>query len=204
LASGVNKQPEELGIVAQSTGDILAFQDANYAVNESRVFAADGGDVLVWSSNGDIDAGRGAKSAISAPAREFSCDLNGVCTRIFPPSIAGSGIRSFVTTEGREPGSIDLFAPAGIVNAGEAGIGAAGNITIGATQVIGADNISFGGVSVGVPVSDSGAGAAALAGISSVASSVAKSAEESATSGLGGEAETQLSVIEVEVIGFGE
>jgi hypothetical protein len=121
----------------------------------------------------------------------------------FPAALSGSGIRSFVTTEGRAPGSIDLFAPAGIVNAGEAGIGSAGNITIGATQVIGADNISFGGVSVGVPVSDFGA-AAALAGVSSVASSVAKSAEESATASVASEAEAHLSVIEVEVLGFGE
>lgn len=203
-AFGITKPPSELGIVAQSVGNVFAFQDRDYAVNESRVFAADGGDVLVWSSNGDIDAGRGAKSAISAPPRQIKCDEKGVCTTTFPAALSGSGIRSFVTTEGRAPGSVDLFAPAGIVNAGEAGIGAAGNITIGATQVIGADNISFGGVSVGVPVSDSGAGAAALAGVSSVASSVAKSAEESATSGLGGEADTQLSVIEVEVIGFGE
>jgi len=41
----------------------------------------------------------------------------------------------------------------GTVNAGDAGIGSAGNITIAALHVVGADNIKLGGTSAGVPVS---------------------------------------------------
>jgi filamentous hemagglutinin len=50
------------------------------------------------------------------------------------------------------PGTVDLFAPSGVINAGDAGIGSAGNIYLGALHVIGADNINFGGTGVGIPL----------------------------------------------------
>ncbi len=56
-----------------------------------------------------------------------------------------------------------LAAPRGVVNAGDAGI-VAGNLTIAATAVLGADNISVTGVAVGVPVDTGGLGAS-LAGV---------------------------------------
>jgi hypothetical protein len=67
VAFGIQKAPSSLGIVAQGTGSVSALAYKDFQVNESRVFAADGGNILVWSTRGDIDAGRGAKTAISAP-----------------------------------------------------------------------------------------------------------------------------------------
>ena len=49
------------------------------------------------------------------------------------------------------PGSVDLIAPAGVVDAGDAGIRASGNLTIAATQVLNAGNIAVGGTSTGTP-----------------------------------------------------
>ncbi len=211
-SSGGGKAPSQLGVVAQRDGDIRALVRDDFLVNQSRVFALDGGDIVIWSSQGNIDAGRGAKTAIAAPPPVVTFDASGNLQVEFPPAIAGSGIRGAVSTPGRSPGDVYLFAPAGVVSAGDAGIGSAGNITIAATEVIGADNIDVGGVSVGVPATDTGSLGAGLGGIGNVASSASKAAEETAASSGEGEEEEassslqqpELHLITVEILGFGE
>jgi filamentous hemagglutinin family protein len=201
------KSPSELGIVAQRDGDIRAVVQDDFLVNRSRVFALDGGDILLWSSEGDIDAGRGAKTALSAPPPRVTVDESGNVIVEFPPAIAGSGIRAAVSTAGREPGNVYLFAPAGVVSAGDAGIGSAGNLTIAATEILGADNIDVGGISIGVPVDTQGL-AAGLTGVSNVAADAARSAEQSAAeTGSAGDntplADQALGFLEVFILGFG-
>ena len=71
---------------------------------------------------------------------------------------------------------VELVAPEGTINAGDAGIGAAGNITLAALHVLGVDNISFGGNAVGVPPLVSNIGVT-LAGVSNVASSATNNAQ---------------------------
>jgi filamentous hemagglutinin family protein len=173
-AFGIRKEPSQLGVVAQSTGSIAALSFSDFQVNESRVFAADGGDILIWSTRGDIDAGRGAKTAISAPPPTVTIDENGRTVLRFPAALQGSGIQTLATSAGVRPGNVDLFAPRGVVNAGDAGI-VAGNLTIAATAVLGANNIQVSGAAVGVPVSTSGL-AAGLSNASSVASGSAQAA----------------------------
>ncbi len=206
---GITKDPSQLGIVAQSTGSVSAYLSQNFEVNESRVFAADGGNILVWSSNGDIDAGRGARAAVSAPPPTISFDANGALVISFPAALTGSGIQALTTTQGRAFGDVDLFAPRGVVNASEAGIQSAGNITIAAVQVLGADNIKAGGTSVGVPTVAAGV-SASLAGAGSSANAASKGASDSAASG-GRNADDgsqslgapSLNMISVEILGFG-
>lgn len=210
-AFGVSKAASQLGIVVQGAGSVGAVAYADFSVNESRVFAADGGDILVWSTRGDIDAGRGAKTAISAPPPTITFDANGNPQVVFPAALAGSGIQTLASSEGLEPGDVDLYAPRGIVNAGDAGI-VAGNLTIGATAVLGADNIQVGGVTVGVPV-DTGGLSASLTGVSTVGSAASDAASDAAAEGArereesaSGESlgESALSWLEVFVIGLGE
>ncbi|MBN8280888.1 MAG: filamentous hemagglutinin family protein, partial [Gammaproteobacteria bacterium] len=202
----VKKQPSDLGIVAQGTGSVRVFADGDVLVNQSRIFTLGGGDILIWSSNGDIDAGRGSKSAISAPPPVIRVDANGQVTVEFSDAIAGSGIRGILTAEDIEPGDVDLIAPSGTVNAGDAGIGAAGNLNIAAPQVIGLDNIQVGGVSAGVPT-DSGV-AAGLTGVSSLSSAVAGAAEAAATDAADDASESladaALGWLEVFIDGFGD
>ena len=95
--------------------------------------------------------------------------------RVTPAALTGSGIQTLATTPGRKPGDVDLFAPRGVVNAGDAGI-VAGNLTIAATAVLGANNITVSGTSVGVPVDTGGLGLS-LAGASNAASGAGKAAE---------------------------
>ncbi len=208
LSFGIQKDPSDLGIVVQSSGDVNALSYRDYQVNESRTFAADGGSILVWSTRGDIDAGRGAKTAISAPPPVISVDPNGQVRVTFPAALSGSGIQTLATSAERKPGNVDLFAPRGVVNASDAGI-VAGNLTIAATAVLGTDNIEVSGVAVGVPVETSGLGAS-LANASSVASSAsaAAAAVVEPAAQQGGEqaslAQAALSWLEVFVVGLGE
>ena len=202
------KAASELGIVAQGKGDINAFVHDDFIVNQSRVFALDSGDILIWSSEGDIDAGRGAKSAIAAPPPEYSFDDNGNLVVTFPPIVSGSGIRTAATI-GNTPGDVFLFAPKGVVNAGEAGIGGT-NVTISATAVLGANNIQIGpgGTGSGVPVGSSGGLAAGLTGASNLGASVSQVAQASADMSKDNKDNddkgVKLGVLSVEVIGYGE
>jgi filamentous hemagglutinin family protein len=208
-AFGLSKAASELGLVAQGRGNVQAVAYGDFEVNESRVFAADGGDILVWSSDADIDAGRGAKTAISAPSPVITYDDSGAPIVTFPPALTGSGIQTLATSDGTEPGDVDLYAPRGIVNAGDAGI-VAGNLTVAATAVLGADNIQVSGVSLGVPVDTGGLGAA-LSGVSAVASGASNAAAMGVDSG-GNDAQQQaaplaeaaMSWLEVFVLGLGE
>jgi filamentous hemagglutinin len=207
IAFGITKSPSQLGIVAQGVGDVSSVSYGNFLVNQSRVFAADGGDILVWSTEGNVDAGRGAKTAISAPAPTITFNAAGQVQTTFPAALQGSGIQALATTPGVSPGDVDLYAPQGVVNASDAGI-VAGNLTIGATAVLGRNNITVSGVSVGVPVDSSGLGAS-LAGTSSVASSAANAAISGADLGNKSEsatplAESALGYLDVFVIGLGE
>jgi hypothetical protein len=204
----VSRKPSDLGIVAQGAGDVRVFTGGDVLVNQSRMFTLGGGDIAVWSTTGDIDAGRGAKSSISAPPPRVVIDAQGNVQVDFGAAVAGSGIRTILTGKGITPGDVDLIAPAGIVNAGDAGIGSSGNINVAAQQVVGLDNIQFGGTSSGVPSETSSLGAA-LSGASaaSTASSAAAtgSVETRETEPQAAPlAQSAMTWLDVFVEGFGE
>ncbi len=83
-------------------------------------------------------------------------------------AVSGSGIGQLLTVRGIKPGIVDLIAPTGVVNAGEAGIRVAGDLNIAAVAVLNVGNIKVGGTSTGVPVSDAGALSGALSGANSL------------------------------------
>ncbi len=224
-SSGISKDPADLGIMAFDLGAIRAIVDGrgpaddrikgDFAVNESRVFTLRGGDILLWSNDGDLDAGRGAKSTVSAPPPQLVFDNSGNL-KLKVVAVAGSGIRALLTDPTIDPASVDvdLFAPRGSINAGDAGIASAGNVTLAAVQVIGADNIQAGGVSTGVPISDAGlSGVSAISGVSDVASTAQEATKSLGESTQKNEQAAQEmkqalanfkpSFISVEVIGFG-
>jgi hypothetical protein len=204
-----SRSASELGIVAQREGSVRIFASDDVLVNQSRVFTLLGGDIAVWSTTGDIDAGRGAKSAISAPPPAVLVDPQGRVTLDFAGAVAGSGIRTIVTNEDVKPGDVDLIAPSGTVNAGDAGIGSAGNLNIAAQQVVGLDNIQVGGLSTGVPAEAAGLGAS-LSGVSNVASSSSNAAGASVTEDPEKEhkppslADNAISWLDVFIEGFGD
>jgi hypothetical protein len=209
-ASVAPKSPSKLGIVAQGTGNVNIYGMTDINVNKSRVFTLGGGNILIWSDEGSIDAGNGSKSSLSVPPPAVLVNVDGTITLNFAGSLAaGSGIRTIQTNRNVAAGSVDLIAPEGTVNAGDAGIGAAGDLNIAASHVIGVDNIQFGGNSAGVPSDTSGLGAS-LTGVSSVASSATSSATSSVDgnnsdkSGGAPLSQAALTWLEVFVLGLGE
>jgi hypothetical protein len=174
------------------------------------VFTLQGGDILIWSSNGNIDAGRGAKSASATPPPQIITRGDQIVLDI-TNSISGSGIGVLLAKADVVPGDVDLIAPRGEINAGEAPIRAAGNINIAAERVVGADNIQVGGASTGVSLQ---AAPSISAGIASTGSSVAeasRSAEQATratanttTAALGDQARFRPTFLTVEVLGFGD
>jgi hypothetical protein len=203
------RSPSTLGIVAQGSGNVDIYSKGDVNVNASRIFTLGGGNILIWSDEGSIDAGRGAKTAVSAPPPSVLINSDGTVTIDFAGAATGSGIRTIQTNLNTAAGNVDLVAPAGTVNAGDAGIGAAGNINIAARSVIGLDNIQFGGTATGVPaqISSIGAslsGASAAAGSASNASTAASAsaaAEKEAAAPL---SQAALSWLDVFVTGLGE
>jgi hypothetical protein len=203
---GVTKEAKELGIIASGKGAINVFLDKNFNVNQSRVFALGGNDINVWSSHGDIDAGRGAKSAFAVSDPVYRFDENGNLVVDFPPPVSGSGIRTAapINQPNGKAGNVGLFAPGGVVNASEAGIGG-NNVTISATAVLGAGNIQVGGIATGVPAASVGSLAAGLTGVSNLTANVSQMAEASADMSKDKDKnkKKQLGTISVELIGFG-
>jgi hypothetical protein len=141
-----------LGIVTQDGGNISIFANGDVNVGTSRIFTLRGGNEIIWSSTGDIDAGASSKTVQSAPptrvlvdpqSGNVQTDLAGLAT--------GGGIGVLATVTGVPPGNVDLIAPGGVVDAGDAGIRVTGNLSIAAVAVLNAGNIQVGGTSVGVP-----------------------------------------------------
>jgi hypothetical protein len=207
-----------LGITTQTGGAIRAYLSGDFNVNQSKILTAQGGEILIYSTDGSIDAGRGALTSRNAsPPRRVAVysDKNEFLGFVFLPPIdvSGSGIRT-VTSDpdgpgpltAPPPGSIFLFAPRGTVNAGEAGIASAGDVTIRALQVLNASAISAAGSSSGVPPPDTGS----LGTLSTAPSQSATRAGDDPTKNLPStaagrtEEATRLSILVVEVLGFGD
>jgi filamentous hemagglutinin len=164
-------QTQSTGIFTGHGGDINIFSVKDVNVNESRVMTFFGGNITMWSDTGNINAGRGSTTEIDASPPTLTY-VNGQFVLEFNPPEVGSGIRALTYAPGEEEaaplaGNVYLFAPQGVIDAGQAGI--AGNqVILGAVQVLNANNISFSSGSVGVPVSTSLSGLGALTGTSAV------------------------------------
>jgi hypothetical protein len=188
----IQKGVTDLGIFTALAGDVRIFVDQDLLVNASRVFSLEG-DLEVWSSNGDIDAGKGAKTVTSLPSTKWELDAYGNLRLVTDPAVSGSGLQGT---------DVALFAPQGVVNAGDAGISARGNAIIGAPQVLGADNIDVGGVSVGVPTAAAGAGVS-VAGAGDVTKSATEIVETKTDFGAEEGGSTTLGILSVNIEGFG-
>lgn len=143
--------PLRAGVVTLEGGEINMFAHDSVTVNESRILTAKGGNVMIWSSYGDIAAGRGARTSITPPNFIYKLAVDGVLTREPGGLPSGAGIGTLATVPGTPPADVDLVAPNGIVDAGDGGIRVSGNFNVFAVQILGTDNIEVGGVATGLP-----------------------------------------------------
>jgi hypothetical protein len=167
-----------------------------------------GGDITMWSSEGDIAAGSSSRTVQSAPPTRVVVDPQSASVETDLAGLAtGGGIGVLATVEGVDPGDVDLIAPSGIIDAGDSGIRVTGNINLAATQVVNAANIAAGGTSSGGGIS---VAAPAVTTVStppptqaSPMTSDAEAQERMAEREQMISAEAAPSVISVEVIGYG-
>ncbi|MBI5335809.1 MAG: filamentous hemagglutinin family protein [Burkholderiales bacterium] len=148
--TGNSKSASQLGVVtlggtAAQPAPINMLVRDDIAVNQSRVFSVDEGDVLMWSSTGNLDAGRGAKTVTGAPAPVYSIDSTGKVQVDVSSAFSGSGIAVLDADS-----TLYLFAPRGEINTGDAGIQSAGAAFIDAVRVVG-PSLQVAGPAVGLP-----------------------------------------------------
>jgi hypothetical protein len=146
LTQGVaNKQPYEQGIFTIRGGDMRSLVETDFLVNQGRVFTLGGGDIALVSQRANIDAGRGAKTASSAPPPLITIDANGNIKVDVSGSISGSGIATLSTHPGQPASDVFAIAPRGIFDAGDAGVRSTGSVEVVAPVVLNGANISAGG-----------------------------------------------------------
>jgi len=99
-------------------------------------------------------------------------------------------------------GDVDLIAPLGTINAGDAGIRVAGNLNLAALQVLNAENIKVEGDATGLPVIAT-VNIGALTNASAAASQAATAAQDVLQRERSATRQNQPSVFTVRVLGFG-
>jgi hypothetical protein len=193
-----NLKLPDLGILTLGGGAISTFTDQSVRVNASRVLTSQGGEILMWSSNGDLDAGRGSKTISSAPSLQVLFDQNDYQSIDLSGFVTGSGIQTLRASRVATAANIYLVAPRGTIDAGTAGIGGSGVVVVIAPVIANAGNIQAQGGTVGIPTISVPSIGALTAG-SNAAGAAAKSADAPTASGNSKPA----SIFIVEVIGYG-
>src|SRR5262249_29178781 len=129
------------GLLTQGAGDIDIYAQGDVPLGLSRVLTTFGGDIVIWSAQGDIAAGRGAKTTVLFTPARIAYDLYGnVALGPTVPS-NGAGIGTLQPIPEVPKGDVDLIAPLGTVDVGEAGIRVSGNFNVAALHVTNAANI---------------------------------------------------------------
>lgn len=136
--------PARQGIFAVGEGEVNVAVRDDIQVGPSRIFTLGGGDLQLWSSIGNIDAGKGAKTAAATPPPQVRIRGDLVVLDI-SDAVTGSGIGTLRKSADTPAADVRIYAPAGYVDAGDAGIRSSGDIDLGGARLINADNISAGG-----------------------------------------------------------
>ncbi|MHC8327167.1 filamentous haemagglutinin family protein [Pseudomonas sp. LB1P83] len=194
--------PSTAGVITQGEGDIELYAKGSILLGQSRIMTTFGGSIMGWSAEGDINAGRGSKTTVvyTPPKRLYDTWGNVTLSPSVPST--GAGIATLNPIPEVAPGDIDLIAPLGTIDAGEAGIRVSGNVNIAALTVVNAANIQTQGKSTGVPVTAS-VNTGAITSASSAASSATQAAEDVARQQQAAARQHQASVFTVQVLSFG-
>ncbi|WP_454006808.1 filamentous hemagglutinin family protein [Alcaligenes sp. Marseille-Q7550] len=194
--------PSTAGVITRGQGNIQLYSRDSILLGQSRVMTSFGGDILAWANRGDINAGRGSKTTVvyTPPLRVYDSVGN---VRISPdvPS-TGAGIATLAPIPEVPAGDVDLIAPEGVIDAGEAGIRVSGNVNVAALQVINSENIKTQGESKGIPVV-AAVNTGALTSASAAASSATAAAQDVVQRNQAARQQNQPSIVTVQILGFG-
>jgi len=176
-------------------------------LGKSRIFTLKGGNEIIWSTVGNIAAGFGSKTVHSAPPTRVLIDpQSGDVQNDLAGLATGSGIGVLATLAGVAPGDVDLIAPTGTIDAGDAGIRSSGKINVSAVAVLNSANIQASAGTTGTPVvvvpniSGLTTASTASAGATSTAGEAARQQQRAAAQQ---QEDVLPSIIQVEVLGYG-
>jgi hypothetical protein len=187
------------GVLTLRGGAISTFTDGDFLLNQSRLFTEQGGQIEMWSSNADLNAGQGPKTSANFPPVEVRVDQNAYSELNQAGATTGAGIAALQASPDSPPSDVYLIAPRGTVDFGDAGVRVSGNIFVAAAHVANADNLQVSGQSFGVPKAVT-VDTAGLAAATNAAAAGAQTAVAARTASRG----TDLpSLITVEVLGYG-
>ncbi len=194
--------PSTAGVITQGAGDIQLYSMGSILLGQSRIMTTFGGSIMGWSGEGDINAGRGSKTTVvyTPPKRVYDNWGNVTLSPAVPST--GAGIATLNPIPEVPAGDIDLIAPLGTIDAGEAGIRVSGNINIAALRVVNAANIQTQGKSSGVPVS-AAVNTGAMSSASAAGAAASQAAEDAARSQQAAARQGRASIVTVEVLSFG-
>ena len=206
LASDSSLTPP--GIITEGGGGIYIYTQGNVTIGTGRIFTLKGGDIMIWSDQGNIAAGSSSKTVQTAPPTQVLIDpQSGNVETDLAGLATGGGIGVLATVEGIAPGNVDLIAPSGVIDAGDAGIRSSGNISLAATRILNANNIAASGSTTGAPPAPPPPAAPNVGGATAASSASAanNSTAANATSNRDAVAteEQAPSIISVEVLGYG-
>ena len=199
--TGVNPGPHA-GILTQGSGNINVYSYGSILLGESRILTTYGGNIVMWSATGDINAGIGAKGTIIfAPPGIVYDDYADILLSPTVPS-SGAGIGTLDPIPQVPPGDLNLIAPEGTIDAGEAGIRASGNANLAARVIVNAANISVSGKTTGIPTVVS-PNVAAVTAASNAVGATNNVAQQVTAQPTPGDQQGIPSIITVEILGYG-
>lgn len=189
------------GILTLRGGAISTFTDGDLVLNQSRLFTEEGGNITMWSSNGDLNAGQGPKTSSNFPPVVVKIDNDAFSQLDQASAVTGAGIAAFKPAPGLPAPDVFLIAPRGTVDAGAAGVRFSGNIFISALHVANADNFTNigSGVAIGLPPTNTTVQIGSQTAAAGAAAIQAAQAAVAATSNV-----PERSIITVDVLGFGD
>jgi hypothetical protein len=193
--------PATSGVITQGTtespGNIQIYSQGSVLLGLSRIMTTLGGDIIAWSEEGDINAGRGSKTSIlyTPPQRRYDIYGNVALSPNAPASGAGISARSVLA--GVPSGNVDLIAPLGTIDIGEAGV-SGNNVNLAALHIVNVANVSAQGTVTGTPTIQ----APNIGGLTEASNTAGAAAQQAMTPGRGS-GNAQPSIIIVEVLGFG-
>lgn len=201
LTTAQQKTAKDHGLVTYGGGSIRAMSAGDFLVNAQKTFVVGNGDIMLWSSYGSLDAGRGANTDVTVPPPVAVRDKDGNVSFQLPPLTTGSGIGRLKSSEGASVGQVYLNAPNGEIRALDAQIRneGGGEVNLGGKGVLGGDNISgkVNGAPPAVSVN------VAINVNTSVPSQTAAGAQAAAAS-QDGKAKDPSSLVTVDLLGMGD